>query len=484
MPEFPNVPFTDGSEYTAELAYKAFYCPIFDGNLSLLGHREPIRDDELSPTGIKADVGKLQNGFRCAVVSGLLVSYTAGTYLNQQGNLVTSPSGSVVVPDNTTSYIYINNVGQVQASVLRSVLRVTLAEVVAVGGTITSLTDYRHPSTLRVQPASFIVKSFGGQSTVNKVCTQGEVLRGLYEVADFSIPAGVTVTVSKFAKIVCSGNVVLAGTANVTTQTPGAITTSFGLQTVGGIIGFYAGEGLGKFGDSYHFTQQMNGSGGGLGYIVNRPGNSASYGYLVNAGDGGGALVIEAAGVISVQNSSNLVAKGTNGSQAGSTDTGTTYSCIASGSGGGSGGLIYLASATSINVAVGATVDVRGGNGGNGYISAVGYGSALFAAPGRPGSGGYFVTIAPTVNTTGFTFLNAGGSFGNYASLNGAVTTLNATQFQVVSTTFGVTTGGHGAGFAGDGGRHTQAVVGSNTVYTLVPASPGVHHVAYSLPTS
>src|SRR4028118_44448 len=101
MAEYPNVPFTSGDDWTPDLAYKAFYSPIFDGQTNLLGHRNPIQDAELDPTGIRASVNLLQNGLKCSVVSGLTVAYTTGQALNPTGNIVTIPAGQVVVPDRS-----------------------------------------------------------------------------------------------------------------------------------------------------------------------------------------------------------------------------------------------------------------------------------------------------------------------------------------------------------------------------------------------
>jgi len=488
VPEYPNIPFSDGQEYTAELAYKAFYCPVFDGATNLLGHREAIRDDELSNTGIKADVITLRDGFKCTAGAGLVINYSSGIMRDSSDNVITKAAGQVLAPDNATSYVYIDGTDNtIKCSVTRSVLRATLAKVVTLAGNITSIADQRHPATVNVRPPAFIIKSFGGQSTTIKICTQGETLKGVIECGYFEIPAGVTVTVDRFAKVICSGAANIYGTANVTPQTQGHPRTSFGLFTSGGYLGYQPGEGLGKNGVPYHYTQQPYGSSGGIGYVSNRPGNTVtSWCYQETAGHGGGAFSIEAAGAIRMYASAVITAKGTNGAKAGSTDAGVTLQCIASGSGGGSGGLVSFVSATSVVVEVGATVDVRGGNGGDGYIHTPGYGAPLVAAPGTPGGGGYFVTIAPTVNTTGFTFLNAGGTHGLWGSHLNGVTIVNSTTISFLDTTYGLVGGGLGGAFGGAAGGFSTYFNGTPQVdyVIMLPGGAGVHHISNSLPTA
>lgn len=483
----PNVPFADGDAFTAEMAYEAFYSPIFDGNTSLLGHRELIRDDELSSTGVKGQVLTLTNSVKATVTSGLTVSWTSGLVLTPLGEIQSIASGSVVVPDNTTSYIYVDNNNTVVVGLSRSVLRVTLAKVVAVGGTITSLTDFRHPAILRSLPPSFLIRSFGGQSTVDKTCTNGETLKGVIECRNFTIPAGITVTVDKYCRVVASGKVDIYGSANVTQQAPGAPQTQYGLLTVGGYVGFTPGQGLGNGGTAYSYSQQAYGSGGSLGYLYNRPGNASnSWGFLRKGGDGGGSFLVEAAGNITVYTSAVITAKGGDGLQPGSVDGSFTLQCLGSGSGAGSGGCVSLISASLCTIQAGATVDVRGGNGGNGYIYTPGYAQPLFAAPGAPGSGGYLITIGVSgVNTSGFTFLNTGGTWGTWASINGAVTIVSANSISFLNTTFGLTGGGLGGGFAGVGGNTSGVSAGvplTDTV-TMLAAGVGIQVISTNLPS-
>lgn len=487
MVDFPNVPFADGQAFTPELAYEAFYSPKFTGQTHLLGHRAKLLNSELDPNGILLDVNTLQNGLKCSISNGLVVAYTAGVFLTATGTLQTVAAGQVVVPDNKTSFIYLTATGTIVASPQRDVLRVTLAQVVASGGSITSLTDYRHPATLRIQPPAYVLRSFGGQSTTPKVCTQGETLRGVIECSTFTVPAGISVTVDKYCKVVASGDVTIYGTVTVSQQAPGAPTTQYGLLTVGGYMGYLAGQGLGNNGDPYNYSQQAYGSGGGIGYIYNRPGNATnSWGYLIKGGDGGGTFWVEAAGNITVYSSATIAAIGSNGATPGSLDGTTTYQCLATGSGGGSGGCIGLVSAGLVTVQAGATIDVRGGNGGNGYIHTPGYPSALYAAGGRGGSGGYLVTIGQQgVNTSGFTFLNAGGAMGSWVGIGTTpFTIVNATTYTIPVANFGVGAGGIGAGFAGQGGRTSDGgTAGGVSTVLHTPASAGIQFISTNLPS-
>jgi hypothetical protein len=483
MSEFPNEVFSDGMEYTAELAYKAFYSPVFDGQTQYLGHREPIRDDELSPTGIRAEVNNLVNGLKCSKqATGLTVSYTAGQVLLPNGTVITKAAGAVLVPDNATSWVFVNQAGDVVASTTRSVSRVTLAQVTSVGGVITNLQDYRYPSILAVRQPAFVLRSFGGQSSTPKVCTQGETLRGIIECSTFTIPAGITVTVDKFCKVVASERVDIYGTVNVTQQAQGASSQWYALTPGFNFGGLVQGQGLGARGGAYHYTQQSFGSGGGTGNIANRPGNASnSAGQLRKAGDGGGSFIVEAAGNITVYSSAVITARGEDGLVPQSNDGAQTYICWASGSGGGSGGCVVLVSAGSCVIQTGATVDIRGGNGSAPYSNMPGHTNQSMVIGGNGGSAGYLVTIGVNgVNTTGFTFLNAGGTWGTAIGLNGGITAQTATKVTVSANLVNaIFQGGLGGGFAGAGSTYT--FIGNDI--TLVPAGEGIHVIGTNLPS-
>lgn len=425
MALYPNTPFSEGSLWTPDLAYQAFNSPVFDDLPQYLGHRAKIDDTELSDAAgkIKSRVAAIADGFKLTQGSGLTVNYASGSLCMADGTLLTVPGGAVVCPNNTTSFVYIGVDGAVRTSSNPPVIRLLLAKVVTVSGVITSLQDLRDISVRRIEPIAASIKVFGGSNATDKTCTNGETLDlGYYYFRDFNVPAGITITIDKFAKIICSGTVTIAGTININPAAAGAVGFATGVSTsnIGGYAGGGAGGGSGSLvtggGSAYNFAAQAYGSGGGLGYISGTSGN----GTLGSGGGGGGGLWIEASSAITVTGS--IFAKGVNGGSA----SGATGAVNLSGSGGGSGGLILLSSLQSVTVS--GTLDVRGGSGGNAYGDARGGGG---------GGGGFIVVMSPNNNTTGSSLLITGGVAGTDTG-----------------TTLG---GGAGGGFGGRGGANNSA---------------------------
>lgn len=447
MPLLPNTPFTEGDDWTPELAYMAFNSPVFDDQPGYLGHRSKLTDAELSDSAgqIKPRLEAIEDAFKVSVESGLTLRHQAGSVTMPNGGLESKPAGLVVAPDNTTSYVYISPGGNVRCATDPPTIRLLLAKVVAVSGSVSTIEDLRHPATRQLAPIASAVKSFGGSNRTDKVCTAGEVFdQGLYYYQDFTVPAGITITVDKWAKIYCSGNVTINGSVNVTVMASGAApySTWVGAGNVGGLPGSGAGGGSGSsaFGGSpYPYGAQSFGSGGGLGFANGSTGSAVNFGA---GGRGGGGLWIEAAGTILVTGS--IFAKG-GSAFAGSISSGTAR---ISGSGGGSGGLVLLSSLLSVTVTASAAIDVRGGNGGNGTNN-MGSGNA---GGGGGGGGGYVVLISPANNATGATILLNGGALGAEADLGG-----------------GGLGGGGGGGFGGSGGHQSAGSAGKLIVRPFVP---------------
>lgn len=419
LPLIPAVPFADGDPFTPAMAFLSMYTPIFDDQPQYLGHRERITDAELSnaPSDIKQRVGLIESGLKCTAATGLVVQYTTGVVRLPGGDLVSVPAGQLAAPDNSISFMYVAASGAVMVGPIAPTIRVLLARVTASAGAVTQVVDLRHPSVLPVQPLAASIKSFGGTSTTDYTAANGDVLdQGIYYYRNFTVPAGVTITVQRMAKILCSGNVSILGTINVTPMTLGA---SAGGGSVKASTTTQAGpgQGLGGTGAGYPWGAQAYGSGGGGGVVFS---DVDSWGGTPPGGGGGGTLWIEAAGKVFV--SGTIGAKGQNGAQGG-TAAGVvsgqyvplygqgSFRALVSGTSGGSGGLVMLSSLDNVTVAPSATVDVRGGNGGDAFASpATGWSQVVGGGIG--GTGGYIVCMAPTVNTSGSTLLLSYGSFG------------------------------------------------------------------------
>jgi hypothetical protein len=457
MPLIPNVPFADGTPYTAEIAYLAFN-QVFDDNTGYLGHKPRVVDTDLSNTAgqLKDRVDQATNSLVVTVFSGLTLAYRAGSVLLPTGVTVTIAAGQIVAPNNATSYVYVDTTGIVAVTTTLPVFRALMAVVTTVSGTVTSLVDNRQVSIQPVAPIAQAIKVFGGTNTTNKTAVNAEVFSsGTYYYKDFTVPSGVTITVDKLAKFYCSGNVLIQGTVNVSTWSNGArsivaVTTGIGIS--GGTSGGSPGSGAPN--NSYPWGALPYGSGGSHGYALGSPANTTTATASItfsSAGYGGGGLQIEAAGTISV--TGTISVKGGDAEQP-VIETGFAR---VSGNGGGSGGLCYLASLKSVTLAASAVIDGRGGNGSNAVRNLTG-GETSGVNGGSGGGGGYIVLASPSINTTGSTLLLTGGAIGTSAGATGTIG------------------GGFGAGYGGNGGGNSGGTnlpgsVGQLVLLNFIPVA-------------
>jgi hypothetical protein len=239
---------------------------------------------------------------------------------------------------------------------------------------------------------------------------------GLRRFRNITIGSGAIVNVSPgYLKLQASGTVTIAGTINLSPLIAGG-------QSFSGVVmpqmqhQANAGQGLGGAAGhnsgpkpAYSFSAEETGSGGASGFLWNFGLSNAGVNLTSSTGGaGGGTLVIEAAGAISVTGTINC--NGGNGTaptiSIADSGGGSTY---LTGGGGGSGGLIWLQSQIGITCSAASTLSVRGGNGGNGG------GANLGAGPsqgGGGGGGGWLVFSSPLNQTTGSTLTVTGGTAG------------------------------------------------------------------------
>lgn len=488
MTLYPNVPFVSGSAWTPDFANLALN-PVFDDQTSYLGHQPKLVDTSLSdnPTMLKGRFVAVESSLAVTAGSGLAVTYNAG--VAKFGTTTYSiAAGTLTLPDNSTSYVYVSQSGVVSNNTQPPVVSFPMAIVVTASGAVASVTDLRYISTRSIKPAENSVRSFGGQATVDYVATNGDSFnQGLYYYRNFTVASGVTISINSLARIYCSGNVNIAGTVNVTTITAGSPVTASILTSTGSSSGT-PGQGLGATGSSYAWGAQTYGSGGG-------GGNGATYAttnqWLFSAagGSGGGTLWLEAAGTISITGTVN--ANGTAGGIGGTSysfvggvlqynaNTGS-YQASISGSGGGSGGLIYLASLTS--VVVSGALSVAGGNGGNAFAYPTSGASSYPVAGGAGGGGGVIVISSPAINTTGATIALSGGTPGTPAG--GSTTFVSTGVYTQPTSVGGWLGGGVGGGFGGACGGYATTTSGSNYVLTAVPGYTGSLYTRYVVPLS
>lgn len=481
MTLYPNVPFTDGTIWSPELAYLAFN-PVFDDDTQYLGHLPRLGDNSLSnaPNQLKSRFARIENGLAVRHVNGLTVSIDAGVFENLSGVVVSVPGQQVVVPNNATSYVLINTSGQVVVQTRPDALRLMLAEVVTSGGTVTTISDLRDIAIRSLKPSTRAIKTFGGNNASDKTCTQGEVFdQGIYYFKSFTVPAGITINIRRMARILVAGDVIVNGTINVEAFTEGGRAIAVTVVQ-GGIAQGMPGVGLGASGSTYPWYSQPYGSSGMGGYAITSNATN-TFCYTSPGGNAGGAITIEAAGSITVGSSGNILADGTAGGVGGSNPTFSNgqpqypqgsgnFTCGITGGGGGSGGLIWLSSLTDIIVQ--GTLAVRGGNGGAGFSHPTTNTIMPAMSGGAGGGGGVVVLQAPNVNTTGSNILRNGGTSGAPGTISG-LTTLSATQWRITDTR-----GFYGAlasaGFGGTSANPSVNRSGGFDTYTATQSGTGL----------
>lgn len=477
----PDVPFTDASVWTPELGYFAFQAPVFDDETGLLGHRERLRDDELSnATGaIKSRVLTIEDGLRpVRPASGRLVTVRTGRVLTADGLLVTVPQTVLQVADNATSFIYTTATGVVEAALIAPVVCEMIATVTTVNGEITSLVDSRAADIRLVLPQVSAIKVFGGTNTTDIVATQGQVFaEGIIYCRNFTVPAGITVTVDRYLKVICSGTFLVEGTIDVLPGlSPGAPTTGAIRANDTNLIASITAPGLGANGGSYPWAAGSQGTGGATGQAVARTNNLTRM-MIGGGGDSGGTIIVEAV-TVTIAGNGTINANGGHGirgAAGANTAPGTQNTsdwCQIGGGGGGSGGLVYLSAYRAITVAATATVSVRGGDGGTGFVNTSdGTGVSM---GGRPGGGGYMIMMAPLVNVSGANLVRTGGNFGTPAGQSATLLPGNVVRYTIANAAIGGAMGsGGGGGFGGIGGRATRTQDATFFYDTQIAAGDG-----------
>jgi Collagen triple helix repeat (20 copies) len=276
-----------------------------------------------------------------------------------------------------------------------------------------------------------------------------------FQFTDLTITSGFTLTVASGTVIRVNGPFVNNGTITVSTfEAGGSIdigTTAveatirpggqgiarslpaFGERNSGASTSEQAGSGGLGVGNQFAAGTILNpgpkGGSGGAGCLTGTSGNIPSVG-----GEGGGTLVVLAAGTLT--NAGIVNANG-------QTATG-------SGAGGGGGGVVILASKTSVTNT--GTINAKGGDGAT---------SGLSNGVGGGGGGGIVQLIAPTVNA-GATFVT-GGIFGTPGA-TGSITGTTSRQG-----------GGGGGGSAGSGGT------GGSVLTTNSPGNGGNGGTGFSM---
>lgn len=410
MPLIPKVPFVSGAVFTPEVATEMTGI-TFDNQPTYYGHFNKIADADLSddPGALKNRVGALSANLKVTAGTGLNANYAAGKLLYGT-TLYNIGASSIALAASTTNYIYGDLTGAILAtSTQPPIVRALLATVLTNTSGVVSVTDYREGVSVEVvKPYNLSTRNFGGRGDQgNFLAVGGEILAdGEYYYRNFTVPLGLSITISKLAYIYCTGTVNIAGTINVTPSTQGGGGTIASRTSL-----CIAGQGLGAGINqllplTYSFRASPIGSGGSSGFVYGN--NTAIQQVLIDnltggGGSGGGGIIFEAAGAITVTGS--ILANGTAGAPGFLIDNGTIGYALGGG-GGGSGGSITLKSLGSIVVS--GTLSANGGAGGGGLP-----GNANVSAESGSGGGGGIITIqSPSINTTGSILSVNGGAAG------------------------------------------------------------------------
>jgi hypothetical protein len=431
--------------------FNAVARPLFNDGTEE-GENPRITDDMLSNT--PGQIKSQWQGFR----DGLAVTAGSGTTINIAGGAVTGDAGNIVpvvatsrsLSPNAITFVWVDAAGNVQTGTSLPVQACPIARVTTLANsTISAISDLR--GRFAVLPQMRAVPVFGGNATANvNYASNASFSDGRIDCNNFTIQSGVTLTIPNgFLWIEAAGDVTIPGTINITAPIAGG-----GAFSGGALVQYYAiesGRGLGGGGYSggaaapYPHYASPFGSGGasGFGSVSGATGGTI---FQSRGGNGGGVVVIRAAGRIIITGAINCDgAAGTAGTASGS----PPGVVVLTGGGGGSGGLILLQSLTSIAATAG-QLSVRGGAGAAGF--SINY-SANLSQGGGGGGGGRIIAESPSVNLTGTSPLTTGGAAGlNFGSGNGVS--------GAIGGSFGGT-GGIGGSAGGSGILSTRLIVPS-----------------------
>jgi hypothetical protein len=415
--------FSPGTEVTAAWA-NAITNPTYAQNPANDGELPAPTNADLSqaPGQIVPEWTTFRDMFAVTPGSGNLVAFQGGVVTLGSGLRTTINSGTLSL-ENGTHFIFVNTLGAVASATELPIRSMPMARLTMAGGALSGLIEDLRPR-YTVTPRPAILSVFGsdgyeGNYTVSPGATV-TLTGGLRRFGNITIGSGAIVNVTPgFLHLQASGTVTIAGTINLAPLIAGG--QSFAGQTspqsqmaanpgqgLGGAAGHNSGPAA-----AYPYSAENTSSSGAGGFIWNLGSHVQGADVISSTGGaGGGTIVIEAAGAISVTGTINANGGNATASNITRADTagGVTY---ATGGGGGSGGLIWLQSAVGITCTAASTLSVRGGNGGNGA------GANIASGPsqgGGGGGGGWIVFSSPLNQTTGSTLTVTGGTAGTAAA--------------------------------------------------------------------
>jgi len=197
----PRPTLQTGDILTDDLANSAGL-PILDGS-DEYGHGPKIVDEWLDdePDQIKARFYAWYNRMQVTGDAGLTVNYTGASVLLLDGSIVSVPAGSLTLPANQTSFVFVNDAGAVAFAATFPAQAVPLALAVTNGTDVVTLQDLRSQVNEVVRPIA--VDGGGGfdigdsKESSRATPSPGWVRHdnALYNATDYPIAAGVIGTI-------------------------------------------------------------------------------------------------------------------------------------------------------------------------------------------------------------------------------------------------------------------------------------------------
>jgi len=417
----PKTTFVKGTKVTKEFL-NAINAIVFDG-ADLDGHNPKLTNASFdnSPGALLNDWTAFKNALGVTSTAGLVATYTGGTVTLPTGTIATIAPGTIALANSATNYLYIDRTGTLVASLVYPSIGVPIAQITTVGGAISgSIIDLRpRYQILPVPQAIRVFGGLGGEGSLAVTTGNTVSLSGEHRYTDITVQVGATLTINGSASLYCLGNVQIDGIVNVIPLVKGGQGYFGGLKaqdypnTAGSGVG--GGNSVNQpASPAYDYFASPLGSGGAGGWVAITSTTLGASLTTPRGGNGGGCLIIEAAGTINITGTIRADGENGQGNTSVVQNPAASYTAQISGGGGGSGGLLFFKSLKSITASAAAILSVAGGIGGNGFPNP----TTQFSAGG--GGGGYLALYSPNNNTTGAT-LNLSGGSSPYATGFGSV---------------------------------------------------------------
>lgn len=204
------------------------------------GHLDLLTNDNFAnvPGNVVYDFYQYANALRGAAATsgGLNFTIQGFRFLKPDGTVTNIPTQTISLFDNQVNYVWFNSAAGIQVtSTPPTDFSIQSAIVTTGSGQITNVIDMRYDYVSLPRMDRYPV--FGGTSPFDYTLTNNEVIGGLIECKNLTVPAGITVFLKSDTTIRASGNVLILGTIRQNTVQPGNLIQR--QSTLGGGPNFY-----------------------------------------------------------------------------------------------------------------------------------------------------------------------------------------------------------------------------------------------------